>query len=191
MGVGIEVWFRSGPSLDPVVETLNDPALPVDRFRPVRSAAKPGLGFPADSYGFSIFRAFQASDVESFREKTKALGLEGLCVLNFRQTIDELLVPEDPFSPFWIDNVDVQHAEQTAESAENMLRMIEGGRWDELQHFVTRMERWKLDGYYLGVAVSEAEFIEAVVDELTKIAGHCRWFAANRTQPVLVSVATI
>lgn len=191
MGVGIEVWFRSGPAHDPIVELLGDPASPAAEFDTVRIAAKPGLGSPTESYNFSIFNAFQAADVEEFREKARTFGLEALCILNFRQTIDELLAPGDPSSPFWIDNADVQHAERTADSAESMLRMIKHGRWNELQYFVGKIERWKLEGYSLGTPVSETEFMEAIVDELVKVSGHCRWFAANRRPPVLVSVATL
>ena len=191
MSVGIEIWFRSGPDHDSLVEMLGDPDQYLEEMGPVRLAACPELGTPIESLGFSLFKGFETWGNREVLEKAKAKGLQGLCLVNFRRACDELLSPNDPLSAFWVDNPDVRRAEETADSAERMLRMIGEGHWAELQYFVTKIERWKLDGYYRGVPVSESEFTEVVVDELTKIAGHCRWFVANRKPPVLVSVAMI
>lgn len=185
----MQIWFRSNESQPFTVNLLGR-----KNKRFPYCDASPDLELPNEELDYSILYAFVACNgTEDFVHE---LDLSPLCILNqydLEPTKEDEAtgsLPLDPVSRFWTREQNVCAAAAVADAADRFAHLLRTESWQKMKEYLLPVRRTSSDFMRSDDDVSDAEFIETITNELGLIAGHCRWFVANRDAPVLVSVQT-
>lgn len=183
----MQIWFRGGESGQFTVDLLGRKN---KRFPYCDACAD--LELPNEELDYSVLYAFVACNgAEDF---VRELGLSALCILNeydlepSKGDEPTRSMPLDPVSAFWEREHNVCDAAKVADAADHFAHLLRTESWNRMQEYLLPVRRVSPDFMKSDDEVSDAEFIETITNELGLIAGHCRWFVANRSSPVLVSV---